>query len=127
MGSAPMSLDRPPMPPPATLAQTGANPFAPVGGMMAKEAQPLQAGAADPHTGAKAEADLLNRILDSMSRKYPKFAPFAAKAQSIIEAGMAEAMSSIPGASPTEPGTAGGEGSVAQPPMNGGGSMNFPG
>jgi len=116
------------MQPPEVSAATGGD-FTGVGKMLGQQSnQASGSGGNDPIGSLKQEADLLRRVIDSMSKKNDKFAPFGAKAISIIEAGVAEAG----GAASPSPG----QGSGSQPPMAGapggmsgapGGGSGFPG
>lgn len=83
MATAPMAMEKPPAPP--EVAAQG-QPFQQVGGMMAQ-----QATAGNPLMTA---FDAVNRVLTQMAKSSPKMAPFVARAQSILKAGLEEATGS---------------------------------
>lgn len=77
----PMAMEKPPLPP--EVAAQGA-PFQQVGGMMQqKEA------AGNPLTTA---FDAVSKVLEQMAKTSPKMAPFVARAQAILKAGIEETM-----------------------------------
>jgi hypothetical protein len=121
-----MGMDRPPLPSPDIQSQMGMPPEGPseVGGLGAiarkNSAAGPQPGAPNPHGFLMAQVDAVKKVLEQIAGAEPVFAPFAQKAQSILDTGVA-AVSSAPGgaAPPVEAGTAG----PPPPPPGAGGQV----
>ena len=121
-------MERPPLPPPELQAQMGMPPEgappqqAPPGvGGVARQA----AGAPDPQGFLLAQVDAIRAVLKQIAGAEPGFAPFAQRAEQILETGVS-AVSSAPkapsmagmspeGPSPGRPPAPGGSGQM--PPM----------
>jgi hypothetical protein len=86
----PMSLDRPPMPPPDITGQMGVpNPEAPQEQAGISSIAPQgQGGGVNPNGQLLAQTEAVKRVLEQIVRLNPIMAPFAQKCISILDSGV---------------------------------------
>ncbi len=121
-------MDRPPLPGPDIQTQMGVPQPPPreagLSGIKPMGPQGPAPGAPNPHGFLLAQVDALKKVLEQIANSEPLFAPFAQKAQQIIDTGVSAVSTAptgeaTPGKGPIEAGTAGG----APPPPGAGGGV----